>query len=84
MQTTALQNVTNLVKIIKILKYRDHIWNHREKYIELSTNIPVHCSSIHEIAVTQFLLSKPSSKTNARVLSAKMVIFITISIQMYD
>ena len=45
------QNVTNLVKNDDIVELHDHIWNHHDKYIEISTNIPVIGSLIHEIAV---------------------------------
>ena len=48
MQTT---NLTNLVKNVKIVEFHDHIWNHCEKYIEISTNMPVIGSLICEIAV---------------------------------
>ena len=30
----------NLVKNVNILEFHDHIWNHHEKYIEISTNMP--------------------------------------------
>ena len=33
-------NLTNLVKNVKILEFHDHIWNHHEKCIQQSTNMP--------------------------------------------
>ena len=33
-------NVINVVKNVKIVEFHDHIWNHRPKYIEISTNMP--------------------------------------------
>ena len=33
------------------MEFHDHIWNHHEKYIEISTNIPVIGSLIREIAI---------------------------------
>ena len=44
-------NVTNFVTNFKIVKFHDHIWNDHEKYIEISTNIPVIGSLFCEIAV---------------------------------
>ena len=35
----------------KILEFHDRIWNHHEKYIERSTNMPIIGSQICEIAV---------------------------------
>ena len=34
------QNVSNIVKNVTILEFHDHIWNHYEKYIQMSTNMP--------------------------------------------
>ena len=50
MQTTG-QNVTNFVKNVNILEYHDHIWNHHEKYIQISINMPGIGSLIREIDV---------------------------------
>ena len=35
-----VKNVTNVVTNVKILKFHDRIWNHRDKRIQISTNIP--------------------------------------------
>ena len=35
------KNVTNCVKNVRIEEFHDHIWNHHEKYIEMSTYKPV-------------------------------------------
>ena len=45
------KNVTNLVKNVKIVEFHDHIWNHHEKCIQKSTNMPGIGSIIREIAV---------------------------------
>ena len=50
MQTTG-KNLTNLVKNVKIVEFHDHIWNHQEKCIQISTNMPGIGSLIREIAV---------------------------------
>ena len=42
---------STVVKNVKIVEFHDLIWNRHEKYFEISTNIPVMCSLIHEIAV---------------------------------
>ena len=44
--------LTKFVKNVDILQVHDHIWNHNEKYIQLSTNMPGIGSVIREIAVT--------------------------------
>ena len=36
---------------VKIVKFHDHIWNHNEKFIQISTNMPGIGSFIREIAV---------------------------------
>ena len=46
-----VKNLTNCVKLIKIVKFHDHIWNHHNKYIEISTNMPVIGSLIRKITV---------------------------------
>ena len=33
------------------MEFHYHIWNHHEKYIEISINVPVIGSVIHELAV---------------------------------
>ena len=35
-----MENVTNFVKNVKIVEFHDYIWNHREKCIQISTNMP--------------------------------------------
>ena len=47
-----VKNVTHFVKNVKIVEFRDHIWNHHEEYIEISTNMPGIGSVISELAVT--------------------------------
>ena len=47
-----VKNVTNLVKNVTIVEFHDYIWNHREKYIQNSTNMPSIGSLIREIDVT--------------------------------
>ena len=46
-----VRNGTNVVKNVTILEFGDHIWNHYEKCIHISTNMPVIGSLISEIAV---------------------------------
>ena len=43
--------LTNVVKNVNILEIHDHIWNHHEKHIEISTNWPGIGSLICEIAL---------------------------------
>ena len=38
-QTTKRPQICYLKKKIKIIEFHDHIWNHRVKYIQLSTNM---------------------------------------------
>ena len=40
-----------IFKNVKILEFNYHIWNHHEKCIQKSTNIPVIGSLFHEIDV---------------------------------
>ena len=40
-----------LVKNVKIPEFHDHIWNHKEKCIQISTNMPGIGLVIHEIDV---------------------------------
>ena len=35
-----VQNLTTFVKNVEIVEFHDHIWNHNEKCIQLSTNMP--------------------------------------------
>ena len=42
-------NLTKFVKNYKIVEFHDHIWNHHEKYIQISPNIPGIGSLICEI-----------------------------------
>ena len=46
------KNITNLVNYFEIMEFHDHIWNHHDKSIQISTNMPVIGSQIREIAVT--------------------------------
>ena len=46
-----VKNVTNLVKNVNILEFHDHIWNNHEKYIEISTNMPVIGSLIRKLTL---------------------------------
>ena len=46
-----VENVTNFVKNVNILKFHAYIWNHHEKCIQKSTNMPGIGSIIREIAV---------------------------------
>ena len=46
-----VKNVTTFVKNVEIVEFRDRIWNHNEKYIQISTNMPSIGSLIHEIVV---------------------------------
>ena len=45
-----VRNVTNFVKNVKIVEFHYHIWNHYEKYVEISTNMPGIGSVIRELA----------------------------------
>ena len=44
-----IENVTNLVKNVKIVEFHDHIWNYHDKNIQKSINMPG--SLIREIDV---------------------------------
>ena len=46
-----VKNLTKFVKNIEIVEFHDHIWNHNEKWIQISTNMPCIGSLIREIAV---------------------------------
>ena len=46
-----VKNATKFVKNVEIVKFHDHIWNHSEKYIQISTKMPGIGSLIREIAV---------------------------------
>ena len=49
-EQTTCQRCPKMLKNVSILKFRDHIWNHHEKWIQISTNIPGYiCSLIREI-----------------------------------
>ena len=45
-----VKNVTNFVNFFKIVEFHDHIWNYREKCIQISTNMPGIGSVNREIA----------------------------------
>ena len=56
------------------MEFHEHIWNHREKYIQKSTNMPGICTLIREIDVKNQTFGKSKDRfslsiTNARVLS---------------
>ena len=44
-------NLTHFVKNVISVEFHGHIWNHHEKYIQISTNIPGIGSVIREIDV---------------------------------
>ena len=46
-----VKNVTKFVKNVENVEFHDHIWNHNEKCIKISTNMPGIGSFIREIAV---------------------------------
>ena len=46
-----LKKCTNLVKNVKILEFHDLIWNHHEKCIQISTNMPGIGSLIRELDI---------------------------------
>ena len=48
------KNVTKVSKNFNILEFFNHIWNHHEKYIQISTSMPGIGSLIREIAVRNF------------------------------
>ena len=50
-EQTTVQKCHKFVKIVKILEFRDDIWNHHHKYIQISTNMPGIGSLLHEIHV---------------------------------
>ena len=46
-----VKNVIKFVKNVEIVEFHDHIWNHNEKCIEISTNMPGIGSLIRELTV---------------------------------
>ena len=77
MQTTG-NKITNICKNVEIVKVHDHIWNHHEKCIQLSTNMPGIGSVIREIAgkmseISTILDSFCSEKNNTRVVSVNAI-----------
>ena len=46
-----VKNLTKFVKNVDIVEFHDQIWNHNEKWIQISTNMPGIGSLIREIAV---------------------------------
>ena len=46
-----VNKLTTFVKIVRIVEFHDHIRNHHEKYIQISTNMPGIGSQIREIGV---------------------------------
>ena len=55
---TAGQKLNKLGKNVTILEFHDHIWNHHEKYIEISTNMPGIGSVNREITVKMSEMSE--------------------------
>ena len=45
------QNVTKFVNNVEIVEFHAHIWNHHEKCIQISTNMPGIGSLIREIGL---------------------------------
>ena len=43
--------LTKFVKNVEIVEFHDHIWNHNEKCIQISTNMPSIDSVVRELAV---------------------------------
>ena len=43
--------LTKFVKNVKMMEFHDHIWNHHEECIQISTNMPGIGSLIREIDV---------------------------------
>ena len=50
--------LTNFVKNVKIVEFHDLIWNHHEKCIQISTNMPGIGSLIREIDVEMSEIDK--------------------------
>ena len=46
-----IKNLTKFVKNFKIVEFHGHIWNHNEKCIQISTNMPGIGSLFREVAV---------------------------------
>ena len=44
-----VQNCKRIVQKLNIIEFHDHIWNHHEKCIQISTNMPSIGSVICEI-----------------------------------
>ena len=44
-----VKHLIHFVKNVKIVEFYYHIWNHHEKYIEISTNMPCIALVIPEI-----------------------------------
>ena len=44
-------NLTQFVKNVRMVEFYDHIWNHNEKWIQISTTMPGIGSLIPEIDV---------------------------------
>ena len=64
------KNLTKFVTNVEIVEFHDHIWNHNEKCIQISTNMPGIGSLIREIVVKMLELSTILlSKTKSRVVS---------------
>ena len=73
-----IRNVTHFVKNVKIVEFHYHIWNHHEKCIQISTNMPdidgLEICEISRILRNQTILYGWWSETNGRVQSIKLMI----------
>ena len=69
MRTTG-QKCNKFCKNVKIAEFHDHIWNHREKYIQKGTNMSDIDLVIPEITCEMLEFLRKHT-TNARVLSVK-------------
>ena len=81
-QTTGTKYHT-IFKNVNILEFHDHIWNHHEKCIQKSTNMPIIGSLIREIDVHILKISKQTftlRKTKGRVLSIVLSRFARINL----
>ena len=54
MSRRQVQNVIKMIKNVKIVKFHDHIWNHHENCIRISTNMPGIGLVIQEIGFDDF------------------------------
>ena len=54
-----VKNVKNVVKNVNIVGFHDHIWNHHEKCIQISTNMPSIGFVIPEIVTAISRINEP-------------------------